>query len=74
MGELPGETRPGDAEAVQGAEGEAAEGPTTSGGLARGMPLDPALAERLAEARRRASEHAAHEGGRRAPRPERMQR
>jgi hypothetical protein len=42
-------------------------------GLRRSLPLDPALAERLAEARRRAAEHAGH-GERRAPRPERMQR
>jgi hypothetical protein len=39
----------------------------------RGLPLDPALSERLAEARRRADEHLDH-GVRRAPRPDRMQR
>jgi hypothetical protein len=38
-----------------------------------GLPRDPALAERLAEARRRADEHRDH-GERRAPRPDRMQR
>jgi hypothetical protein len=38
-----------------------------------GLPPDPALAERLAEARRRADEHRDH-GERRAPRPDRMQR
>ena len=38
-----------------------------------GLPLDPALAERLAEARRKAEEHLDHEAPR-APRPERMQR
>jgi hypothetical protein len=36
-----------------------------------GLPRDPGLAERLAEARRRADEHREHE--RRAPRPDRMQ-
>jgi hypothetical protein len=38
-----------------------------------GLPPDPDLAERLAEARRRADEHRDH-GERRAPRPDRMQR
>ena len=38
-----------------------------------GLPPDPTLAERLAEARRRADEHRDH-GERRAPRPDRMQR
>jgi hypothetical protein len=38
-----------------------------------GLPVDPSLAERLAEARRRADEHADHEAPR-APRPDRMQR
>ena len=38
-----------------------------------GLPPDPGLAERLAEARRRADEHRDH-GTRRAPRPDRMQR
>jgi hypothetical protein len=38
-----------------------------------GLPRDPGLAERLAEARRRADEHRDH-GERRAPRPDRMQR
>jgi hypothetical protein len=38
-----------------------------------GLPPDPGLAERLAEARRRADEHRDH-GARRAPRPDRMQR
>lgn len=37
-----------------------------------GLPPDPGLAERLAEARRRVDEHRDHE--RRAPRPDRMQR
>lgn len=38
-----------------------------------GLPTDPTLADRLAEARRRADEHRGHEE-RRAPRPDRMQR
>ena len=38
-----------------------------------GLPMDPALAERLAEARRRAEEHRDHDEPR-APRPDRMQR
>jgi hypothetical protein len=38
-----------------------------------GLPPDPTLAERLAEARRRADTHRDH-GERRAPRPDRMQR
>jgi hypothetical protein len=38
-----------------------------------GLPADPALAARLAEARRRADEHLEHDV-KRAPRPDRMQR
>ncbi|MGH2475182.1 MAG: hypothetical protein ACRDIL_07940 [Candidatus Limnocylindrales bacterium] len=38
-----------------------------------GLPPDPTLADRLAEARRQADEHREH-GERRAPRPDRMQR
>lgn len=38
-----------------------------------GLPPDPTLADRLAEARRRADVHRDH-GERRAPRPDRMQR
>ena len=38
-----------------------------------GLPQDPTLAERLAEARQRADAHRDH-GERRAPRPDRMQR
>jgi hypothetical protein len=38
-----------------------------------GLPADPALADRLAEARRRADAHRDH-GERRAPRPDRMER
>ncbi len=38
-----------------------------------GLPMDPGLADRLADARRRADEHLDHEAPR-APRPDRMQR
>jgi len=38
-----------------------------------GLPVDPALAERLAEARRQADAHLDHDAPR-APRPDRMQR
>ena len=38
-----------------------------------GLPADPGLAERLAEARRRADEHLDHDAPR-APRPDRMER
>jgi hypothetical protein len=38
-----------------------------------GLPTDPSLSERLAEARRRADQHLDHDE-RRAPRPDRMQR
>jgi hypothetical protein len=38
-----------------------------------GLPTDPGLAERLAEARRRAADHLDHDAPR-APRPDRMQR
>jgi hypothetical protein len=38
-----------------------------------GLPTDPGLAERLAEARRRAADHQDHDAPR-APRPDRMQR
>jgi hypothetical protein len=38
-----------------------------------GLPADPALAERLAEARRQADAHVDHDAPR-APRPEKMQR
>jgi hypothetical protein len=38
-----------------------------------GLPLEPGLAERLADARRRAAEHFDHDAPR-APRPEKMQR
>jgi hypothetical protein len=58
-----------------GAGGSAASGST---GLHRapdraGLPTDPALAERLAEARRQADAHLDHDAPR-APRPEKMQR
>jgi hypothetical protein len=55
------------------------ETPGTMGGRApdrppgpASLPVDPALTERLAEARRRAEEHLGHDAPR-APRPDRMQ-
>ena len=71
MGELPGMAS-GEGTAVPGETG-AGRPATTAPDLRRSLPLDPALAERVAEARRRAAEHEDHEV-RRAPRPERMQR
>jgi len=63
-----------------GATGQAgSSAPSPNGAVAdrapdrSGLPPDPGLAERLAEARRRADEHRDH-GARRAPRPDRMQR
>jgi hypothetical protein len=43
------------------------------GGAPTGLPADPVLGERLADARRRADDHLDHDA-RRAPRPNRMQR
>lgn len=63
MGEVPGATPGG------GPEPGGAPGAPTGGRI----PTDPALAERLAEARRRAAEHGDHDAPR-APRPEKMQR
>jgi hypothetical protein len=66
-----------------GGPGEGAPGSTAAGsGPARspdrppdraGLPTDPELAERLAEARRRAATHLDHDAPR-APRPDKMQR
>jgi hypothetical protein len=66
-----------------GGPGEGAPGSTAAGsGPARspdrppdraGLPTDPELAERLAEARRRAATHLHHDAPR-APRPDKMQR
>ena len=42
-------------------------------GVSTGLPADPALGERLADARRRANDHLDHDA-RQAPRPDRMQR
>jgi hypothetical protein len=59
---------------------QAAAGPEDTTGRApdrapdrTGLPADPTLAERLAEARRRADAHRGHDAPR-APRPDRMQR
>jgi hypothetical protein len=55
-------------------EGAAAAGPGARSAADRGrLPTDPTLAERLAEARRRADAHRDHDAPR-APRPEKMQR
>ena len=63
-----------------GAPADGATGATDPSGSApdrapdrSGLPADPALTERLAEARRSAEAHRDH-GERRAPRPDRMQR
>jgi hypothetical protein len=66
----------GDGEATLSPERAVAE--PAGGALDRapdrsGLPTDPGLAERLAEARRRADEHQDHERPR-APRPDRMRR
>ena len=53
--------------------GAAAERPVDRAPDRTGLPADPTLAERLAEARARAEAHRDH-GERRAPRPDRMQR
>ncbi len=53
---------------------EAAASPSARSAADRGrLPTDPTLAERLAEARRRADAHRDHDAPR-APRPEKMQR
>ncbi len=87
-GERPAEAGPGGISAGDTATGDAGAGQapddaSDSGvsrldgaggpGRPRSFPLDPALAERLLEARRQAAEHAGHDV-RRAPRPERMQK
>jgi hypothetical protein len=59
------------ATAATGATG-ATTSPDRAPGRA-GLPTDPALAERLADARRRAESHLDHDAPR-APRPEKMQR
>lgn len=53
--------------------GAATERPVDRAPDHSGLPTDPSLAERLAEARARADDHRDH-GERRAPRPDRMQR
>ena len=60
--------RPASAGAERQAERPADRAPDRAG-----LPPDPTLAERLADARRRADDHRDH-GERRAPRPDRMQR
>jgi hypothetical protein len=57
----------------QGGQGVETPRPVDKAPDQAGLPTDPGLAERLAEARRRAAEHVDHDAPR-APRPERMQR
>jgi hypothetical protein len=64
---------PGNVEAAGGQPGTAATRSADRAPDRSGLPLDPALAERLAEARRKADEHLDHDAPR-APRPDRMQR
>ena len=66
-GERPGGSGPSDRPATM-----PAPTPDRAPGRA-GLPADPALTERLAEARRQADAHLDH-GAPRAPRPEKMQR
>ncbi|MFL5675209.1 MAG: hypothetical protein ACJ779_09390 [Chloroflexota bacterium] len=64
----------GESGGVGGPGGAATTGPGVDRAPDRaGLPTDPALAERLAEARRQAGEHLDHDAPR-APRPEKMQR
>ncbi len=78
MGTLPGEREAAATGAAAsepqapGPPGDSVPGEPTAGATGA-IPLDPALAERLAEARRRAAEHVGHDVPR-APRPERMRR
>jgi hypothetical protein len=53
--------------------GQAAKGATDRAPDRAGLPADPAMTERLAEARRQAEAHLDHDAPR-APRPEKMQR
>jgi hypothetical protein len=57
----------------RGAGGQGVERATDQAPDRAGIPADPTLTERLAEARRRADQHVDHDA-RRAPRPDRMQR
>jgi hypothetical protein len=65
----PDQAATAETEAVAGGTGRPVDRPPDRAGL----PTDPGLAERLAEARRRAADHLDHDA-RRAPRPDRMQR
>ena len=66
-------TAPGGDARPEGGAPPASDAAPASSTERHGLPVDPALAERLAEARRRADEHLGHDV-RRAPRPDRMQR
>jgi hypothetical protein len=56
-----------------GAADRLSDGPVDRPPDRAGLPVDPTLAERLAEARRRAAAHQDHDAPR-APRPEKLQR
>jgi hypothetical protein len=64
---------PGLGEAPARTAATAADRPPDRAPDRSGLPADPTLADRLAEARRRADAHREH-GERRAPRPDRMER
>jgi hypothetical protein len=68
-----GETGGGLGEGSGEARSEAADPDVDRAPDRSGLPADPTLADRLAEARRRADAHRDH-GERRAPRPDRMER
>ncbi len=72
VGETGGRGTGGLAATGQGSD-KAADRPADRARDRSGLPADPNLGERLAEARRRADEHRDHDE-RRAPRPARMQR
>jgi hypothetical protein len=75
VGETGGPGFPGSTATAQAA-GERADAPNRAPDRPpdrAGLPADPALAERLAEARRQADAHLGHDAPR-APRPEKMQR
>ena len=59
--------------AATAATGATADAPVDRAPDRSGLPADPTLADRLAEARRQADAHRDH-GERRAPRPDRMER
>jgi hypothetical protein len=74
VGETGGGLGRGGAETASSPSGQAApDRPPDRAPDRSGLPPDPTLADRVAEARRRADAHRDH-GERRAPRPDRMER